>query len=88
VPFGEFRLVVEGVHLAGAAVHEELDDAAGLGGVVEAAVEFGPRIGGVGQQLMHAEQVGERDAAQTAAAAPKEIAAGRNGRWLTPEWHC
>ena len=40
VPLGQPRLVVERVHLAGAAVHEQLDDALDLGPMVQAAVQI------------------------------------------------
>ena len=44
VPLVEFRLVVERVHLADAAVHEQLHDALDLRGVMQPAVELGPSV--------------------------------------------
>ena len=43
MPALELRLVIEGVHLADAAVHEELDHAARPGRMMQPAVEIGPR---------------------------------------------
>src|SRR5215831_7061705 len=43
VAFDEIGLVVEQVALTGGAGHEQLHDAFGLGLVMEAAVELGPR---------------------------------------------
>src|SRR6516225_7682148 len=43
--FDELRLVIKRVALAGGAGHEELHDTFGAGGMVQAAVPFGPRPG-------------------------------------------
>src|SRR5205823_9168593 len=74
----ELGLVVEGVHLADAAVHEELDDAPGAGAVVQAAALVGARGVG-GEEPLAGEQVGEGDAAQAAAEMPQQ---------LSPRDHC
>ena len=73
LPLDQLRLVVERVDLAGGAGHEELDDALGLGRVVQAAVEVGPRLRR--RAGRRAEQVRQRDAAQAAAGLPEELAA-------------
>src|SRR5206468_9142817 len=61
-------LVIERVTLADAAVHGELDDALGLGGVVETAIEVragrGRNVGVRREQAGLAEQVGESDPAE------------------------
>ena len=41
----QFGFVIKGVHLAGSPRHEELHDAFGPGGVVQAAVEPGTLMG-------------------------------------------
>ena len=79
VPFAELGLVVERVHLADAAVHEELDDAADAGTVVQAAVELGTR--GVGQGAVLAEEMGQ---GQGAEAGPGRGSGG--GRWQGDSW--
>src|SRR5439155_3616252 len=78
MPFDQFGLVIESIHLAGAAVHEELHDALDLRPMMEAAVELSPWFGrhSVRKQIMPAKQVGQRNPAQPAAEAPKEFAAG------------
>jgi hypothetical protein len=66
VPLDQLRLVVERVHLADAAVHEELDDPADPGGVVR------DRVG-------TAEQPGQRNAAEPAARLPEEFSTRWHG---------
>ena len=80
VALNQLRFVVEGVQLAGGAGHEHLHDALGLGLVVQTAVEIGPalteglrRVGG--EKAVAAEEVGEGDAAETAAGLPEETTA-------------
>src|SRR2546430_137650 len=63
-PALEFRLVIEGVDLADAAIHEELNDAPRLGPMMQSAVEIGRGL--VGKQSLACEQVRQRDAAQAA----------------------
>jgi hypothetical protein len=58
VESGEFGLVVECIHGAGAAVHEELDDTFYFGGVMESAIEIWRRFA----TRVLGKQVGERDA--------------------------
>jgi hypothetical protein len=85
--FDEFGFVIEGVALAGATVHEELDDAFDFGAVVETAVEVGAgdgasirgRDGGVSKQILAAQQMGKGDAAEAAAETPEEFAARTRG---------
>src|SRR5205823_13813470 len=80
VVLGQGRLVVEGVALADAAVHEELDDAPHLGPVVQPAVEF-RASGGLTppggrlprEQAAPAEQVRQGDATQAPAQAPQQV---------------
>ena len=76
VVFFECGFVVERVHGAGAAVHEELDDAFDLGGVMDAAVEFGRwrRAEGV-----EGEETGAGETGETAAGVPEEVAAAHGG---------
>ena len=38
--FDQLRFVIEGIHLAGAAVHEKLDDALGFGAMMQPAVQL------------------------------------------------
>jgi hypothetical protein len=74
----ELRPVEERVHLRHAAVHEELDDALGLGGVVQAAgLRHGarPRAAAGGEEVVGAEQVRHRDPAEPATEPPEELAA-------------
>src|SRR5262245_31600967 len=61
------RLVVERVHLAGAAVHEELNDAFGASAMVQATVERRIRTRRVGEQSLFAQELRERHAAEAAA---------------------
>ena len=61
---GERRLVVERVHLARAAVHEQLNDSFGLGRMMQAAVEI--RAWRRGELCFLAEELPERDAAEAA----------------------
>jgi hypothetical protein len=73
----QFGFVIEQVALAGAAVHEELDDAACARAVVEATIEIrGARKGGclAREQTLPGEQLDQRDGAEAAAEAPQEIA--------------
>jgi hypothetical protein len=48
VPFFQLRFVIERIHLACAAVHEQLHDAAHFGFVMKAAVELGLRLRRIG----------------------------------------
>jgi hypothetical protein len=45
VAFYQFRLVIESIALAGAAVHKELHDALDLGAMMDAAVQLRSRSG-------------------------------------------
>jgi len=69
VPFFQFRLVIERVHLADPAVHEELDHMAGLGRVMLRG----------GQRVLFSQQLRQGDAAQAAAGAPKKLAPAQRG---------
>jgi len=60
VEFGEEGFGVEGIALADAAVHEELDDALGFGSVVEVIAEEAVSIG---EEAILTEEMGESDAA-------------------------
>src|SRR5262249_30931701 len=73
VAFLHLRFAVEGINLANAAVHEQLDDAANLRLVVQSAVEIGARPRYVGQDAILPEHPGQRHAAESAAL-PEEIA--------------
>src|SRR5262249_47006890 len=78
--FDQFGLVIERVHLAGAAVHEKLDDPFDPRAMVQAAVQFGPAVSnwdGVGQKALFADKLGQCDAAETAAKTPEEFPAGQ-----------
>ncbi len=59
MPSRQLRLVVEGIHLADAAVHEELDHAAHPGPMVYPAIQLGSRtdrlVIGRGQQPLLAQ---------------------------------
>jgi hypothetical protein len=84
VQFGQPRFGVERVHLADAAVHEELDDALHPGAVVDAAIEVGarlrPDVPGTGsEQALLAQQVRRGDATQAAAGVPEELTAREEG---------
>ena len=70
----QLRLVVEGVHLAHAAVEEDLHDAPSLCDVMQAAVEISAGAIRPRQGLAAAEQVGQRDAAESAADPPEPVA--------------
>ena len=80
VPLDEFRFEVEEVDVARAAGHEQLHDAFGLGGVMNAAI--GP-LRGVGEELFAAEERGECDAAEPAAGVKQEVAT-IHGSYLGP----
>ncbi len=60
VEFGEEGFGIEGIALADAAVHEELDDALGFGSMVEVIAD---EAVSVGEEAALAEEVGEGDAA-------------------------
>src|SRR5688500_11167221 len=66
------RLVGTRVHRADAAIHEELNDAASLGGMMDATIQFRPTA--AGEESVGAEQVGHGDAAQAATHSPECIA--------------
>src|SRR5262249_48151608 len=71
-------LVVEGVHLADAAVHEELDHPAHLRPVMQPAIQLGPgteRLAiGPGEQALLDQHLREGNPAQAAAQPPEEVA--------------
>jgi hypothetical protein len=69
----EEGLVVEGVDLRGAAVHEQEDDALGAGGEVGGA--DGEGIGG-GAGLFEAEEAGQGEGAEAGGGGVEEVAAG------------
>ena len=73
VEFVELRLVVEELQLAGAAGHEEVDDALGLGAVVRRLRR--ERVGGR-RGLVRREQRRQGDRAEAHAAVAEEVAAG------------
>lgn len=91
VEFRQRGLGVKGVHLAGAAVHEEEDAVLGLGGEVRLfrgeRTQRGSRRGGVRRLLEEAvrgEAVEQREAGEAAADLPEEFAAragARGGIW-------
>src|SRR6516225_9726003 len=51
MPLLQLRLVVKRIHLTNAAVHEELDDAADFGFVMQATIELRPRFVGPGEEV-------------------------------------
>jgi hypothetical protein len=82
VEFGEFRFVVEGIDLAGAAVHKQEDHGLGLGRehglfgchrVDEAGRRFG---GGVGQERVIVQKGGQPQSSEASPGFPEEFAAG------------
>jgi hypothetical protein len=64
-----------------------LNDALGLGGVVQPAVELRPGLRGLGEEFLNAEQMRQRNAAQPAAALPEKLAARRKASEWAPGWH-
>src|SRR5207342_199854 len=72
VTFDELRLIVEQVALAGAAIHEKLNDSLDASAVMQAAVEF--RLWRIGQEIFSAEQRRHRDAAQAGCEIRKQSA--------------
>jgi hypothetical protein len=83
VEFVELRFVIEGIDVAGAAVHEKEDDALGLSGQRrrlgrERVGELVFRLGGRGavEKTIPRQQPGERDAGEAGAGLPEELAAG------------
>ena len=83
VEFVEFGLVLEGIDLAGAAVHEEKDDALGFGfemrllgreGIAEG--RSGRGGGGGGEEVVEGEQAGHGEAGEAGAGFAEEFAAG------------
>ena len=72
MPALKFGAIVERVHVAGATVHEQLDNAAHLGGVMHAAIEFGTRRFS-GEPLAH-EQIAEGESRQATPTLPHEFA--------------
>ncbi len=68
----EVRLVVEGVHRAGATGHEELDDTSDLRRVVHPVAQ-----GRLTAEEVARHHVRQREAAQSAARLPQEVAAGQ-----------
>src|SRR5207244_2762708 len=80
----ELRLVVEGVDLRGAAVHEQKDDGLRLGVEVrllrhEGVDELRLRLGGGGtlaREEVVAEQAAQRHGAEASARLPEELAPG------------
>ena len=77
VPALQLGLVVEGVHLADAAVHEELDHTANLGSMVQPAVQLGRRTDrpeiGPGEQPLLAQQIRQGDATQATPQPPEKF---------------
>jgi hypothetical protein len=74
VPRDELRFEIEKIHLARTAIHEKLNDAARFGGMMEAVVQQTVRADRP-RLLCHAEQLRERDTAETAAELPKKLSA-------------
>ena len=78
VPALQLGLVVEGVHLADAAVHEELDHTANLGSMVQPAVQLGRRTDRPeiepGEQPLLAQQMRQGDATQATPQPPEKVA--------------
>ncbi len=76
--FEELGLVIEQIHLARAAVHEELNDAFGFGRMMQfARQQAGNRrtqIRARSKQSLLREQVRQSDPAKSTATAPKEFA--------------
>jgi len=77
VALDEFRLEVEEIDVAGAAGHEELDNAFGPGGVVKTAIRA--RLPRIGEKTFAAEERGERDAAEPAARVEQELTTIHDG---------
>ena len=71
----ECGFVIKRVALAGRAGHEQLHDTPGFGGMMQTAVEFRARLRHVRQQAVLSEQMNHRDAAESAAKAPKKFTA-------------
>ena len=71
MPLIQLRLVVKRIHLADAAVHEQLHDAADLRLVMEAAVELRLRLERTGEQVA-TEQMSQRERAEAAAGVVEE----------------
>jgi hypothetical protein len=80
VAFFQQRFVIEGIDLAGAAIHEKLYDAASPGSMVQTAVEVRCRRR-TGQQAVSAEQVGERNTSEASPHFPQKLTA-REGNGL------
>src|SRR5262249_18498541 len=74
MPLDQLGLVVERVHLAHAAVHEELNNAAGLGLMMQAAVELWFRQRQIGKQPLEPEQLRQRQPAEATAEVPQQLA--------------
>ncbi len=70
------RLVVERVHLAGSARHEELHDALGFGAMVQSAIQLwaGFQIKCVRQQSRTSQQMGQGNAAEASSPVPEKLA--------------
>jgi hypothetical protein len=78
VVFDQFGLVVERVHLADAAIHEQLNDAPRLRPVVQPAALVGaPRPGG-GEQAVRAEEVGQRQPAEAGTGVLEQVTARKH----------
>ena len=78
VPALQLGLVVEGIHLADAAVHEKLDHTAHLGSMVQPAIQLRRRTDrpeiGPGEQPLLAQQMRQGNATQATAQPPEEVA--------------
>ena len=75
VPLVELGLVIKGIHLADAPIHEQLDDAPDFGAMMEAALEFRARFQHrrVRQQFVASQQMGQSDATESTTETPKEF---------------
>jgi hypothetical protein len=95
----EFGLRIEGVHVRGAAIHEKVNDALGLGGQRRVLRSQRMEVGGFGgaQAEGIAEEAPEGQTAHAHAATVQEIAAGkqeifearsvmRHDGWILPQW--
>jgi hypothetical protein len=74
----EVGFVVKCVRLTNSPIHEELNDALGLGRMMQSAIQFGTGSGDIGEQAAFAQELRERDAAQSAAKLPQEFSSRRH----------
>jgi hypothetical protein len=85
VAFQERRFVIKQIHLARAAVHEELNDAFGLGRMVQfARQQAGNRpteVHAGSEQMLLGQQMGQGNSTESPATTPKKFTA-------RSEWAC